>query len=419
MIYARHDFASDGPGLDAETGALNRSLLLEVLDPIMALARRHDRAMALLHVDLGSVIGPGTARRVVEAMRATTRDSDALARLDATRFAVGLLEVWEADAAIRVARRMMRRLETALGEPRANGVRIGAAFYPHDAVDPPSLLRAAEEATRAGETLAFADERVGREALRRAGLREALTAGDILSEFHLHYQPIRSVRGGKVVGAEALLRWERGGTLLPAGDFIGLADTSGRSRSIDRWSMKRAFRDLRSWHDAGWDGWISVNLSARSLEDAELPGFVAGLLADTGAPAQNILFEITERSALSGAGITRDVLGELRRQGARVAVDDFGTGYASFEYLCNFDPDVVKLDRAFAVEPQEPGAKNLLPMLVDMAHSLGKPVVVEGVELPTEWDRVEASRCEFVQGFLTGRPVSQGAFERQHLGMAA
>ncbi|MDX1674210.1 MAG: GGDEF domain-containing phosphodiesterase [Longimicrobiales bacterium] len=420
MRNARQPLVSDTPAVDSETGALNQALLLEVVDPILALARRNFRAMAVLHIRLADAVGtPELAGRATEAIRATVRGSDAVARLGPARFAVGLLEVREADAAVRVARRIIEALRARLGPLLAGSTRIGVAFFPHDASDGVRLLEAAIRATPETESLGFADEQLGWEALRRAGLRAALMDGDILSEFRLHYQPIRAVRGGRVVGAEALLRWERSGTLLPAGDFIGLVDGSGRSRSVDRWSMERAFRDLRTWRDAGWGGWISVNLSGPSMEDGELPEFVDRLLADTGAPADGIVFEVTERSALSSGGIAGDVLGALRRHGARIAVDDFGTGYASFEYLCNFDPDVVKLDRAFAVEPREPAAEKLLPMLVGMAHSLGKPVVVEGVELPAEWDRVAASECEFVQGYLTGRPVSQITFEERHLGLAA
>jgi EAL domain-containing protein (putative c-di-GMP-specific phosphodiesterase class I) len=298
-------------------------------------------------------------------------------------------------------------------------VAIGVAFFPHDAHDGTALLARAEAATPPAGALGFADGDLGREALRRAGLMEELTGSDALSQFQLHYQPIRSVRGGHVVGAEALLRWERSGALLPAADFIGMAESSGRIRAIDRWSMERAFTDLRSWRDAGWDGWISVNLSGRSLVDPELPDVVADLLAATGAPADGVIFEITERSALAGTGDARAVLDELRAHGMRIAVDDFGTGYASFEYLTHFNPDVVKLDRAFTMEPVDPGAANLLFMLVGMAHELGKPVVVEGVEEPTEWSRVEASQCEFVQGYFTGRPVSRVAFARQHVGLAS
>lgn len=418
MEHVHDALASDRPAIDAATGALNRPLMLEVMDPILGLARRNRRAMAVLHVALAEAVGtPATAALAVDAIRSATRESDAVARLGPTGFAVALLEVWEADAAVRVARRVVERLQEELGPLLAASARIGAAFYPHDAMDGPSLLDAAARATPRSGTLGFADRQLGWQALRRAGLRDALMDGDILSEFDLHYQPIRSVRGGNVVGAEALLRWERSGTLLPAGDFIGLVDTSSQSRSIDRWSMERAFRDLRTWRDAGWDGWISINLSGRSMEDEELPDHVARLLSDTGIDADGVVFEITERTALSRPGIATDVLDSLRAQGARLAVDDFGTGYASFEYLCSFDPDVVKLDRAFAGEPGAPAAEKLLPTLVGMAHSLGKPVVVEGVELSSEWDRVAASRCEYVQGFLTGRPMSRQAFGREHVGM--
>lgn len=410
----------DHPSIDPDSGAPNRALLLQVLAPVLALGRRNSRAMAALHVRVPALDGTdGLAERVVGVIREAVRECDMVARVGPDGFSVALLEVWEPDAAVRVARRMLLELGAKLGVDASAATGIGVAFFPHDAPDGPALLEAAERSTPATGSLGFADPALGREALRRAGLMEELTGSDAISQFHLHYQPIRSVRGGDVVGAEALLRWERSDALLPAADFIGMAEASGRIRAIDRWSMERALTDLRAWREAGWGGWVAVNLSARSLVDPELPDVVARLLASTGAPADGLVFEITERSALGGTGSAGDVLREIRAQGIRIAVDDFGTGYASFEYLTTFDPDVVKLDRAFTVEPAEPGATNLLAMLVEMAHRMGKPVVVEGVEEPTEWDRVAASRCEFVQGYFTGRPVSRLAFTRQHIGVAA
>lgn len=420
MPQSAHGLLSDDPSLDPASGAPNRALMLQVLAPMLALGRRNSRAMAALHVRVPEVLETvGLAETVATAIAETIREGDVMARVAADAFAVALLEVWEPDAAVRVARRMLRKLGDEVGADHATDIGIGAAFFPHDAADGPALLDAAEQATPAAGPLGFADIELGREAIRRAGLMEELTDADATSQFHLHYQPIRSVRGGKVVGAEALLRWERSDALLPAADFIGMAESTGRILAIDRWSIQRAFEDLRDWRDAGWDGWVSINLSGRSLVDPDLPAVVAHLLETTGAPADGVVFEITERSALAGTGNATGVLTELRDQGVRIAVDDFGTGYASFEYLCNFDPDVVKLDRAFTAEPGQSGAVNLLAMLVDLAHRLGKPVVVEGVEQPTEWDRVAASRCEFVQGYFTGRPVSRLAFVRQHLGIAA
>lgn len=420
MPQTLHALASADPQTDPASGLPNRALMLRVLGPLLALGRRNARALAALHLRVPAAAEHGwLVRPVADAIQEEVRAGDVVARLAHDGFAVALLEVWEPDAAVRVAQRLLLRLSAELGLDEAAQVGVGVAFFPHDAPDAPTLLEAAERAVAEAGALKFSDPEIGREALRRAGLMEDLLRAEAISQFHLHYQPIRTVQGGRVVGAEALLRWERPNALLPAADFIGMAESSGRIRAIDRWSIERALVDLRTWRTAGWDGWVAINLSARSLVDGELPGVVDDLLTATGAPADGVMFEITERSALAGSDHALDVIEALRSRGIRVAVDDFGAGYASFEYLTHFDPDVVKLDRAFTVEPGTAGGENLLPMLVEMAHRMGKPVVVEGVEQSTEWDRVAASRCEFVQGYFTGRPVSRLAFSRQHLGVAA
>lgn len=398
---------------DAESGAMSRELLLTVLSPILALTRRNSRALASLHVRVDALADrDGLARDVVEVIDRCVRGEDLVARLDRCTFAVVLLEVWEADAAVRVAQRLARELGGLTGV-REPGVSIGVAFFPHDGTDGSSLLAAAAGAAPATGAIGFANPELGATALRRAGLVAELTGARAVSQFALHYQPILSVGGGEVVGAEALLRWDRMGSLLPAADFIGAAEASGRIRAIDRWSIERAFLETRSWREAGWDGWIALNLSGRSLTDPTLPDTIASLMEATDTPADAVMFEITERSAIAGSRETRALLEELRALGTRIAVDDFGAGYASFEYLCEFDPDIVKLDRAFVAEGLSP--EPLMPALVELAHHLGKPVVIEGVENRFEWDRVVATGSDLVQGYFMGRPVASPGFMRRHI----
>ena len=389
---------------------MNGSLLLEILDPLLALADRNARALALLHVSVRPT-DPTLAGQVVTALEDAVREADLVARLSPDRFAVALVEVWGPGDAVRVAHRIARTVES-LGDGMA--VRIGVAFYPSDARDSAGLLADSVRATTS-EPIAFADPAAGREALARAGLLQELNGQRTASQFRLHYQPIQAVRDGSVVGAEALVRWDRGGSLLPASDFIGLARSTGRIRTIELWTMRRAFPEARRWRQEGWDGWMSINVSGRSLADPRLPELVAELMETHEMPPESVLFEVTERSALAGDSASIGALEALRSLGARIAVDDFGAGYASFEYLCDFDPDIVKLDRAFTARRRRPGGADLLDVLVDVAHRLEKPVVVEGVENRHEWDRVAATQSEFVQGYFTGRPVPGPTFIRRHL----
>lgn len=397
---------------------MNGALMLQVLAPILALARRNSRALAVLHFRV-SPAGPEAelpqSPEVVAAIASAIREEDIVARVGPDTFAVGLTEVWEPDAAVRVARRVARslgELDSGDGPPR---VAIGAAFFPGDGDDGPALLEAAKRATPANASMGFADPELGREALRRSGLLRDLSGPGVASQFELHYQPIRSMETGHVVGAEALLRWNRSGALLPAADFIGLAEATGRIRAIDRWSIEHALRETRVWADAGWDGWVSINLSGRSLAAPGFASVVKRIMEESRATPDRVVFEVTEGAALAGNGAVRKALNDLRELGSRVAIDDFGTGYASFEYLCQFDPDLVKLDRAFVARNDGIDSARLLTALVDMAQSLGKPVVVEGVEHHPEWERVAVSGCDLVQGYLMGRPVPGPTFVRHHV----
>jgi EAL domain-containing protein (putative c-di-GMP-specific phosphodiesterase class I) len=392
---------------------MNDGLLLEILDPVMALAQRNTRALALLHVQVASSMAAAANGELSGAIRDAVRDADLVARLAQDRYAVALVEIWGPDAAVRVAQRVVQAVDE-LADGGA-GVRIGVSFYPGDAEYSLDLLDAAIRATPDVDPIGFADPAMGHDALRRAGLLRELNGRRTASQFRLHYQPIRTLHDGRAVGAEALVRWDRGGSLVPAAEFIGLARSTGRIRAIELWTMKRAFREVRRWREHGWNGWMSINLSGRSLVDPTLPEITAGLLEASGTPAESILFEVTERSALAGDSASLGTLEALRDLGTQIAVDDFGAGYASFEYLCDFDPDLVKLDRAFTTRPRVSSAEELLDVLVDVAHRLGKPVVVEGVEDQDQLDRVAATGCEFVQGYFTGRPVPGTTFLRRYL----
>jgi EAL domain-containing protein (putative c-di-GMP-specific phosphodiesterase class I)/GGDEF domain-containing protein len=401
------------PDRDPVTGLPNRRLLLEMLGPVVALAERHARGLAVLHVRLAGwdpFLGEAAA-----AMGALIRSCDVAGRVADDAFAVVLTEIWEPDAAVRVAQRLRGALRTLYGDGAGRCCAIGVAFFPPDGADAASLLDAAERAVPGSDAVGFANGPLGQEALRRAGLMRDLEATSTLGQFQLHYQPIRALDTGAVVGAESLLRWQRSGALIPAADFIDLAERSGRIRAIDRWAIEQSLRDFALWRENGWDGWMSINLSGPSLENAGLTAAVEELIQATSVPSESLVFEITERSSLSGDGVGRRVLEGLRDLGARVAVDDFGTGYASFEYLRDFDPDLVKLDRAFVAGGRGQKPDRLLAALVDLAHTLGKPVVAEGVENPEELKHSVDCACEMAQGYLLGRPISGPAFLDSHI----
>lgn len=423
--------AAELPMRDPETGALNRALLLEAVEPMVSLAHRNARTMAFLHIHVAGLTtrcaglppaeGAAVLRNMTSEISGAVRDSDFVARVGPDRFVVALTEIWESDGAVRVANRLVRTLGG--GDPEASPFtpRVGVAFYPSDGDNLADLLaesRGAEERVGSGSGIAFADPVLGAEALRRAGLERDLSGGDPNSQFMLHYQPIFSLATGDVVGVESLMRWDhvlQG--LLPASDFIPLAERTGRIRALDQWAVTQAIEDSRRWRETGWEGWTSVNLSARTLADPAITTHVEASLARTGMDPESLIFEVTENMALSRDGTAAAVLDSLRALGARIALDDFGTGYASFEYLRDFDPDLIKLDRVFVAGDGNPRDHRLLNSLILMVHHMGKPVVVEGLEQEEQRQRLIDSKCDMVQGYLLGRPMPALDFAELHLGI--
>lgn len=418
---------------DLDTGMLNRPLLVEAATPVVALARRNARSMALLHVHVEGLEarcdGLAEARRlallgnVTDQIYSGVRDSDFVARVESERFVIVLTEVWEADGAARVANRLVKSLQSSAVGDLPWAPKIGVSFFPSDADALDDLLdqsRAAAGRVPARGGIAFADPVLGAEALRRAGIERDLNGSDASSKFLLHYQPVFSLATGQVVGVESLLRWDHAlHGMLPAASFIPMAERTGRIRALDQWAVGQAMEDSRGWRDRGWDGWVSVNLSGRTLTDPSIAEHVESSLVRTGASPESLIFEVTENTALARDGGAAEVLEALRGLGSRIAIDDFGTGYASFEYLRDFDPDLVKLDRVFVTGEENTRANRLLRSLVLMAHHMGKPVVVEGLESESQRQRLVDSKCDMVQGYLLGRPVAAEAFAELHLGIGA
>jgi diguanylate cyclase (GGDEF)-like protein/PAS domain S-box-containing protein len=418
---------------DALTGLANRRLLRERSRQILALARRHGSITALLHVDLdrlrsvnqqhGRLVGDDVVRNVAERLRQGLRESDTLARVGSDEFLVLLSEVSDLQNVARV----VRRLYDSVTRPIRLGnlslsvkARIGVALYPQDASTFDELLGCAESALQRAQQATTEFEFYQHE--QSAGAHDKLSLEDDLhwawehDQFVLHYQPIIGVDGKvvgaealtreEVIGVEALARWphlERG--MLGPGQFIPLAERTGRILSLDRWAVATAARQAAAWVQQGWDGWISVNLSPRTLHDPELPDYIARTMAAHELGGGRLAVEITESTAMRDPGITARVLESLRDIGVIVAVDDFGVGHSSLAYLKLFPVDLLKLDGSFVRGIGTGGNdEHLVEIMISLAHRIGAKVVAEGVEEQAQMDWLRTAGCDYIQGYLIGRP---------------
>lgn len=410
---------------DGLTRLANRVFFRQILATRLATEAVDGGSTALLYIDLdafknindsaGHAAGDAVLVEVAARLGACIRDGDLLARLGGDEFAVifapGAAEA-EAEA---LALRILRALQTPFtvrGVERHLTASIGIALAPQDGNSVDLLLRNADiamyEAKDSGRD-AFArfdirmHERRRGEILLEAELQGAIERDELV----LFYQPI--TRGARWVGVEALVRWRRGtGAILAPGLFIPIAEQSGLIVAIGEWVLRRACADFTRWCAEGLDpGYLSVNVAPKQLLSGQFLDTLCAVLAGSGMPAERLQIEITESAVAEGEQVDH-ALRRIGALGVHLALDDFGTGYSSLSQLHRLPFEVVKIDRSFVAElPGSLVGLQLVRAIVNMAHSLDKEVVAEGVETEAQRKLLEQLGCDAMQGYLMSRPVPE------------
>ncbi len=419
---------------DPITGVSTFRLLRERSRQILALARRHGLTAALLQFDVKGLSGLGAnqgpevrdelLRKFADRLKQGLRESDVIARMDGGGFLILLSDVAEEAATARVVRRLRESVSRPfqIREHSLNvGSTVGVALYPQDATTFDELLDYSSAALKRAETATGGYQFYKKETTELTD--ECLSLEDDLvwawerKQFVLHYQPVVAVNSGRVIGAEALARghvigmealarWPHldRGEIQPA-QFIPVAERTGRIVALDRWAIATAARQAAAWAEEGWHGWIAVNLSARSLHDADLPAYIRRCFETHDLAPGRIILEITESSAMRDTEMTARILSELREAGALIAIDDFGVGHSSLAYLKHFPVDILKLDHKFVHDIGNAGKQEaLIETVITLAHKIGAQVVAEGVEAQSQLTWLKNAGCDFAQGYLVGRP---------------
>jgi len=411
---------------DALTGLLNRYSLQGRLEQALATARREQRALAVMFIDmdhfknindiLGHAVGDGLLVEVARRLRDSVRDSDVVARLGGDEFVLVLTEVDNATAAARVADKILR----ALGQPyRIEEEKlhitpsIGLAFYPDDGDDCEALMKHADTAmyhakSQGRNNVQFFTAEMNRAAVERLGLDHDLRLALEERQFELHYQPQLDAGSGCVVGVEALVRWRhpRDG-LVPPLKFIPVAEETGLIIPLGEWVLDEACRQLRAWRQEGLkDVTMAVNLSAHQLRSPALLDYVTQTLERHGLAGADLELEVTESVAMANPEASIGQLQTLRDLGVRLSIDDFGTGYSSLSYLKRLPIHTLKLDRSF-VNDIETDANDvaICTATIALAHNLGLRVVAEGVENAAQHSFLVTLRCDTLQGYLFSKPI--------------
>ena len=416
---------------DTLTGLPNRAQLDDHGAFALALARRSHSSVALMFFDLdnfkdindslGHSIGDALLVELAKRLRAALRDNDTVSRLGGDEF-IFLLHGVDAYAAAFVAQKVLDAVALPfLIEHHDLNVTgsIGIALCPDDGEDLETLIKSADAAMyrvkREGRNgyCFFTAEMQARSA-RHLQLVNALRHALKREQLQLHFQPQIAVGDGRIVGAEALLRWthpELGS--VPPGEFIPAAEDSGLILAIGEWVIRNAARQARVWLDKGLAPLVmSVNLSAVQFRHPDLPRLVSRILAEENLPAAYFELELTEGVAMNDPQNAVAVMASLHERGVRMSIDDFGTGYSSLSQLKKFKVYKLKIDQSFVRDiSTDPEDKAIVGAIINMARSLGLKTLAEGVETAGQLAFLREQGCDEIQGYFYCRPVPADAFE--------
>lgn len=417
---------------DPLTRLPNRLMLISRLGHAIEVARRDNTYLALLMLDLdrfknindsfGHLAGDELLQQVAQRLTERLRGIDTVTRLGGDEFTVLLEGMTQKEDAARVAQDVIQTLEMPWKLSNNIEVRmsasIGICLYPDHADNALELLQHADAALYQAKSAGRGCARYFSESLTQATrdrfniearLREAIPG----NELRVFYQPQLDIVSGKIIGAEALVRWQDPveGLILPV-RFIGVAEETGLIGAIGEWIMREACSQGRRWLDAGLPPIsIAINLSAHQLHHSDIVNILSGVLQQTGFPANLLEIELTESILMQREAEIIETLNALRAMDIRLAIDDFGTGYSSLAYLKSFPLDILKIDKSFVHDIEtDQDDRAITATIIGIAHTLGMKVVAEGVETRQQLAFLQTHGCDIYQGFLVSPPVPAEQF---------
>jgi diguanylate cyclase (GGDEF)-like protein len=424
---------------DSLTDLPNRALFADWTQQALNNATRSRQTVGLLLVSLdrfkkindtlGHETGDLLLQEVGIRLRDRVRAGDTIARLGGDEFALLVNHVEGTEDLAELAHEILTALKPSivlLAHELYVNASIGIGVFPADGPDFATIMKNAGAALhkakrKGGSCYEFYAAEMNAEAVKRLALETDLRGGVSNQEFITYYQPVIDFSSGKIVGNEALVRWQHPelGILSPA-EFIHIAEDTGMILAIGDQVFATAAAQTRRWQDAGFpDLRIAINVSARQFREKNFPDRIVQILGQAHLDPQSVELEITETSIMEHGESGLTVLREIRNMGVRIAIDDFGTGYSSLSYLKRLPIDTVKLDRSFVMGAStDPKDAALVMAIITLAHNLNLKVIAEGVETIGQHDFLRLLKCDEGQGYLFGRPMPADVFESTMLGGA-
>ena len=414
---------------DELTGLSNRVLLMDRLQYAIQYAKREQHSLALLIMDLdrfkevndtlGHSVGDHLLKEVGSRLMANLRQVDTVARLGGDEFAILLTDA-NAEQAEAIAQKVTEAIEMEFnfdGFHLFIGSSIGIAVFPEHGTEAQSLIQRADVAMyvakRSQLGFSFYKEEEDQYSIDRLALigdlREAISNNNI----ELHYQPKFDIHSGKMLGVEALLRWEhpRFG-LIPPDEIIPLAEQTGLVNPLFYWVAERALQQYEEWRAKGFDFSIAINLSVVNLQNNDLVDKMRHCLNEHQIPENRLILEITESAMMINPGHALDTLLQIHNMGVQLTIDDFGTGYSSLTYLKQMPVNEIKIDKSFVINmTKDEDDKIIVRSIIELAHNMGHSVIAEGVENEETWQLLKSMQCDAAQGFYKKMAVTADELE--------
>ncbi|MBL4614048.1 MAG: EAL domain-containing protein [Magnetovibrio sp.] len=417
---------------DALTGLPNRILLYDRLKQAISQAQRSQTKVVIQVIDLdwfdwindtlGASVGDKLLQNIGTRLALSISSEDTVARMGGDEFAIVLTQMAEEQDMVNTAKKTIATLDapfTLNGEETYITGSIGIAVYPDDGQDPDVLLKNANIALKKAKgsgrnTFRFFQNQMNNRTHELAKLERALRQALTQNEISVHYQPQINLNTGKIIGAEALMRWNsRELGPIPPDVFIPIAEKCGMIRSLGTWILEASCRQQKIWRDKGFvDHHVAINVSAIQFQDDDFSRTVMQIIEDTGIKPQDIELELTESLLMDQSDDIRSKFREISDLGVSLSLDDFGTGFSSLSCLKQFPINTLKIDKSFIDGvANTPDDQAIIKAIIGMGQALGQKVVSEGVETSDQLEYLKSVNCDIVQGYYYSKPLPAAEFE--------